>query len=182
MPTEILRPNAPGYQTGCTPYPDTGEANWEDVDEASPDDDSTYVRGNVAGQQLDFYNLENASQQLGTIISVTVHFRAKKVAALSCQAQPRLYLSGSHTQGTLTSVGTSYANYSEVLARPGGGDWSWDDINSLQVGHGLENNGGTIARCTQIYVEIEYLIGYRRKIKTITTNYRNLKVITSRGG
>jgi hypothetical protein len=42
---EILRPNGTGDSTTFIPYPNTGEANWEDVDEVVADDSLTYTRG-----------------------------------------------------------------------------------------------------------------------------------------
>jgi len=78
MATETLRPNAAGDITQLGMFPDTGEENYEDVDEVTPDDDTTYVfKGEPAGAGRDQYNLSNSGVGAGTITNVRVYVRVK---------------------------------------------------------------------------------------------------------
>lgn len=157
--TETLRPNATGNYTNLAV---TAGTNWEAVDDIAYDDYSTYVYRSTDTQAKDAYNLENGSIPAGAQInSVTVHFRVNAYNAPgSKQAQPFLLLGVSETAGTVVTVPIAtfaFTSYSEILTRPGGGNWTVADIASLQVGIGLK--GGEDAyrvKCTQIYVVVDY--------------------------
>jgi hypothetical protein len=155
MATETLRPNAAGDYTNLTPV--DSATNWENVDEASADDDTTYNYGGTT-QVKDAYALADTAIPAGsTINSVTVYFRCKKIATAWRKFQPFLRLGTDETAGTNLEVqGTAgYDTYNEALARPGGGDWAVSDLDSLQVAIGCQAETGS-ARCTQIYVEVDY--------------------------
>ena len=88
-------------------FPDTGEANWEDVDETPPDDDTTYViAGAIADTEL--YNITNFEATYGLN-------RATQVKAVAWWMRARLRYNGDgelaamHRQGGLTSEGDQYA-------------------------------------------------------------------------
>ncbi len=73
---DTLRPNAAGDKTDFTLFPNTGEANWQDVDEVSPDDDATYVEDDVVNDE-DLYNFEPMGFTPDTIDGLVVKTRAK---------------------------------------------------------------------------------------------------------
>lgn len=152
-----LVPNGVGAYTNigyC--YPDAGEAHWQDVDDpvATPDDAATYVFSLNAVQEKDAYALTDSGISEGTINSVTVHFRCRR-SDYGATAQPFLRLGTDETAGTEILLRLAYTSYSEVLAKPGGGNWSWANIDALQVCIGLKIVLGT-TYCTQIYIAVNY--------------------------
>jgi len=162
MATEILRPNAAGDETNLVPIPGTGEANWEDVDEAVADEDTTYVRYGLAAWMKDLYNLP-AHSGSGTINSVTVYARCKANGSPIVQTSAiiRCKTNGTVYEGNEITVTTSYVNYSKAWATTPntGSAWTWTEIDALQIGVGLRrwgSSGGTHTHCTQFWVEVDY--------------------------
>ena len=153
--TVTLVPDGPGDYTNIASQLPASTAHWDKVDDSpgSPDDDTTYVYTASATQEKDAYNLAyNPLLNNSTINSVTVYFRHKPTT--SAYVQPFLRLGSAETAGTerYNTSGT-WAIYSEVLGRPGGGSWTPSDIAALQVVVGLRTS---TSRCTQIYVEVNY--------------------------
>jgi len=158
--TLTLRPNDVGDYTVISSQEPPSGAHWDKVDEAAPDT-TTYVFTSNNTQQKDAYKLEDTSQT-GTINSVTVYFRFRRSSTQGSSAaycQPFLRLGTSETAGTEQALNsTTWTNYNQTLARPGGGSWSWTDIDNLQVCIGLRDTGtgSRAARCTQVYVVVYY--------------------------
>ena len=158
--TLTLRPNGTGDYTGISSQSPPSGAHWDKVDDASPDT-TTYVYTTNNSQQKDAYQLENTAQT-GTINSVTVYFRFRRSRTQSGSAaycQPFLRLGTNETAGTEEALNsTTWTTYSQTLARPGGGNWTWTDINNLQVCIGLRDTGtgNRAARCTQTYIVVDY--------------------------
>jgi hypothetical protein len=184
--TIILRPNATGDLTELTPFPNTGESNYEDVDEVTKDDDTTYVEYTETGTtKSDLYQLSDYNG-IGIITSVKICFYAREVDG-SGLFDP-IYNSIVKTHGVVDnfSVGvfpyTSYTLYEEVYA--GGANinpatsapWTWDEINDLQAGIKIATQANSkSARVTQLWVEVEYTSGVypsgslnRKTIKTVS--------------
>lgn len=164
MDTETLRPSEAGDYTNITSqFPDSTE-HWDKVDEVTADEWTTYVSQVTDSELKDVYGLENPSDIGGadTINSVTVHFRVSTWnTSTTVKAIPYLRLGTDETAGTEVSFfqgDTGWLQESEVLARPGGGDWSLADLNNLQVGIGIWNTSalGRGSGCTQIYVVVDY--------------------------
>jgi len=155
--TLTLSPNGSGNLTQLTP---SAGDNWECVDDAPPlgaGADGTDVR-NLAppALQRDLYSLTNLGTNLRLIDSVKVYFRAKEQAGTG-KATPYLFLDGDTTTGTEIDITGAWANYDEELARPGGGSWTYTDINNLEAGIGLrETGGGSNTFCSQLYIEVSY--------------------------
>ena len=160
--TLTLHPNGDGDDEKLKDFGGAGGEpdNWSCVDEASADDDTTYVYTTSASEQKDDYNLANHSTESGTINNVTVYFRFNDSDSSHTGAcKPYLRLGTSETAGTEQShTGTTWTTYSETLARPGGGGWSWSDIDNLQVCIGMKKitTGGHQVQCTQVYVVVDY--------------------------
>lgn len=152
---ETLRPNAAGTYTQLTPYPGAGEANWQDVDDITPDEDSTYVYGLSVN---DTYNLSDHVAGTGSIYGVTIYVRAKYVTEpiyiyIKIRTESYNYTSYPY----MPSLTDSYADYSKLWTNnPATGvAWTWAEIDALEAG--IIFNGNTItSRCTQVYVEVEY--------------------------
>ncbi len=76
--TEILRPNAAGDLTECNANP--GVPNWQNIDEAVADDDSTYnyVETEEGPEtETDLCNLGDSGVGVGDIAFIRVHVRGK---------------------------------------------------------------------------------------------------------
>lgn len=151
--TLTLRPNQAGTYTQLTPS--TGR-NYQCVDETSVGDtDYVYMTGN--SYLYDTYALQNHSTETGAISSVTVYFRCKGVFGYSPTAQPMLRLTPNNATGSKQSLGSSYSTFNQVISRPGGGSWSWTDIDNLQAGVTLYAGGGSVsAYCSWLYIVVTY--------------------------
>lgn len=163
MATLTLRPNGAGFYTNL-PSQNPAGAHWEQVDEAVADEYTSYV-ATTANTTLyrDSYALEDTAQS-GTVNSVTVHHRTV-VPLTPGSILPFLRLSGTNQDGTEVACSTVWTDRNEAIARPGGGGWSWADINSLEVGAGLKGNTIVPSYLTQIYVVVDYTEGTGRTTK-----------------
>jgi len=160
-----IRPNAPGDATSLLPNPGTGEANWEDVDESTPDEDSTYVYNQGDTPIYDLYNLTDHTTEGGSINSVTVYTRCRATLAnigarLIIKTEGSIYEYPTNTTWWLLT--TSYENYSyQWNTNPNtGAAWTWAQIDALQAGPELDNVAKQTSRCTQVYVEVDYTPGF----------------------
>ena len=158
----ILRPESSGVSTGLTR--NTGSANWDCVDESSSDGGTTYVYGTSSDNyQYDYYNIPSPGSVTGTITSVTV----KTVAMATSQnsnndvhARTRIYFSTQYGSGTDNTLTLGWTTYSDTFAKPGGGSWTFANIDSLQIGVGLRSHQSSstwrYAEATQVWVEITF--------------------------
>lgn len=152
--TMNLYPNAAGDLTGLTRYPNAGEANWQDVDEVTADDDTTYV---YAGATVasDLYNLQDSAVSFGTINSVTVYIRARSNAGGTSNAYTYIKTNNQPYPGT-TNAATSqtvWNNASQVYTTnpQTGFAWTWAEVNALQIGASARR-----ANVTQVYAVVDY--------------------------
>uniref|UniRef100_A0A6M3JZR9 Uncharacterized protein n=1 Tax=viral metagenome TaxID=1070528 RepID=A0A6M3JZR9_9ZZZZ len=151
-----LRPNANGVTIQCSPFPGTGEDNYEDVNEATADEDATYVynTGDEDVAKEDDYQLPNHTTESGTINSVKVYGRARYSAGTG---YIRLGIPGGWSVSkTLTS---SYVTYDNTWAvNPGDSQpFEWSDIDALETYIYLYcTSDGSSLRCTQVYAEVDY--------------------------
>jgi hypothetical protein len=154
--TAILRPDGAGYYTNIAyQYPDS-TYHWDKVDDVSADDNDTYIFANTA--QKDAFTLTPSSVPSGmTIDSVNVHFRCRGDASGYAFVIPYLRLGGNEAAGLSGYVPpATWTNYEEEVLRPGGGSWSAEDFDELQVAILLDTWTSDYGYCTQIYVEIYY--------------------------
>ncbi len=168
MATEILRPNGVGSET-TLPWvvPNVGADHWQNVDEVTPDEDSTFVaRGSAsAAWNRDLYALP-ASSGSGAINNITVYARVKcdgtpaqTNLVISCRTYSTTY---EDVEKTTTDA---YANYSKVwTTNPNTGSaWTWDEIDALEIGIKLRRGATTYGtKCTQVYVEVDYTSGVEK--------------------
>ena len=163
MATEILRPNAAGDETNQEPK--DSAPNYGNVDEATPDEDTTYNRAAAGDDKRDLYNLPASSGE-ETINFIKVYFRCKRAGTFgNAYAYPAIKSDTTVTEGTQITLTSSYATYSQQWnTNPADGQaWEWSDIDALQIGTRLV--GGTVreGRCTQVYVEVDYTAGATEK-------------------
>lgn len=156
-------PNAAGTMGGDMPTIFGAATYWEALDDpaGAPDDATTYISSGGSGvNKFAQVNLENPAF-LGTwttkINSVSVYFRITSLNMNLINATPFLYLDGNTTTGALqTDNGAGvYTSYNQTLARPGGGSWTASDIDALEVGITLNDNGNN-SFCTQLFIRINY--------------------------
>lgn len=159
MATEILRPNEAGdYTDIASQWPEEGE-HWDKIDEIDADNGTTQVRTYSVAQQKDAYNLQPSEIAPGsTINSLKVYFKwSTSSDTKTGYLQPFLRLGENETAGTnVERQGVAYVFDSEILSRPGGGEWDVTDLADLQVAIGMAEDGAWYCRCTQVYVVVDY--------------------------
>lgn len=175
---ETLRPSGAGAETNC----DIGgtvpaATNWQSVDEAIADENTTYVVAPGSGWFRDLYNLPAHSVGIGTINKITLYFRVKTDGWADVYGAIR-----SDTTVTETALKDPAADFGannwgtytkEWATNPAdAGAWEWADIDALQIGVNLQgdpaNRGTVLAYCTQVYVEVDYTPGWVGKISGVT--------------
>jgi hypothetical protein len=139
----FLLPNANGCNIALDRFPNTGESNYDDVDDPmhNPDDDTSYVHNDALGLKHDLYALENHDIITGTINYVQVLTRAKShLYAPAKTANFKVLLDDSACTDTQKSSNfnlvTTYSKYSYVWnTNPYTGvAFTWADINNYQCG------------------------------------------------
>jgi len=155
--TVTLSPNGAGSYTQLSQFPSYPGSNYDKVDETTSDGDSTYVYTYSTSTQQDSYTFTDTSAT-GTINSVTIYIVAR--ATSSGTASTIVRISGTPYYGSSNTLTTSYASYSTsyTLNPATSIAWTWSDVNSLDAGVRLATTGGygSTARCTQVYVVVNY--------------------------
>ncbi len=158
MATLTLRPNGNGDVIECTPYPNTGESNYQDVDEASQNGDTDYVTNPAGTTKIDLYALENHTTETLYILGVTVYIYAKVTGSVGTQnSYIKIKTGGTQYDSTVKYLSTSYALYSHTwTTNPNtSAAWTWTNIDNLQAGLQLFSSDEQ-QRCTQLYVVVSY--------------------------
>jgi len=158
MATETLRPNGAG---SFTEYGTASPPNWQNVDESVADDATTtnYHTTNYTTKK-ESYALSNSGVGAGTINSIKVVLRMAHNGVSGNTVEPSVVISGTMYYGTSQSVTTQYptfANYEHTFSKnpATSNDWSWSDINALEVG--LRSYRNISANwITQAYIVIDY--------------------------
>ena len=113
---------------------------------------------NNRNEYVDYYSLEDLGPMIGTIDSLTVN---AKLTSMDGDADARVYLrlDGEEKRSPEFDLTQNWDNYSYLSSKPGGGPWSWEDINELDCGVGLQitKNDNYVA-CTLVWVEIQFTI------------------------
>lgn len=126
-----LLPDGAGSSTNFTP---SAGSNYQNADDATPDEDTTYNASSTAGQK-DSYAL-GALPTSGAVKGVQVIARLRKDDAGSRTARPILVSGGVQGNGTTRSVSDSYTWHRDTFdTNPnGGGAWSAAAVNALEAG------------------------------------------------
>jgi len=130
---DVVRPDGAGTHTDFTP---SAGANYQNVDETYPDDNSTYNDGDTVGYQ-DSYNMGALPAPSGTTIygfksQITV--RKTDAGARKCKL---LTIAGTTEDlGSEISLSDTFTTHTKVFEHnpDDSADWEDADINAVQVG------------------------------------------------
>lgn len=164
MATLTLRPNAAGDLTEIPFQNPDSTWHWDKVDEEVADNDTTYVydSSTLANVWKDLYNIPNHTTEGGPINFVKFYIRAR-VVEISSAGYFRIYFKtgGVEYTGGSNYNDTAWTTHSQQYNdNPGGGDWTWAQIDALQIGAQVQAGNGmggqSIVKVTQVYVEVDY--------------------------
>jgi hypothetical protein len=129
----VLKPDGAGNSTQWTP---SAGSNWQNVDEASVDSDTTYNSTSTAGH-VDLYALENLSYTPASIKGIQWNAQVRKDDASTYDVRRVIRSGGTdYTGSTVLSPNTTYANYHEILETDPATSAAWtkSGIDALQAG------------------------------------------------
>jgi len=160
MSIETLRPNAVGDEENLIDYPAAGD-NYEEVDEATPDEDGGYVFQTTGTVFIrDLYNIQDHSIGAETINHVTVYARCRCYNSPNGDETVKIAIKSGATvaEGNEESLTSSWTNYSKQWTTDPntGSAWTWSAIDALQAGVALRPQFSNSGMCTQLYVEVDY--------------------------
>lgn len=139
-----------------------GGAHYLCVDDPPPlgaGADATYIYedNSIAVWKTDLFQLTSLTVTCGDIEKIEVYFRSKSAAGATPDVRPILTLNSATTTGSTVNPGAAWANYSEELGRPGGGDWTLEDFEDLQAGIQMKRNiGADVPFCSQFYILVYF--------------------------
>jgi hypothetical protein len=151
----ILRPNGAGFYTGLSP---SSAPNWNCVNEAVASTvDWVKFWNNV--YTWDTYAMQDHTTEAGTISSVAVYGVCKREAGEDAVGKFRIRLGGVDQDGTEFAMLASgaWSLFHEVIARPGGGAWSWADIDAMECGFGERSDTWKAGFCCQLYAVVDWI-------------------------
>lgn len=127
-----LYPDGNGNSTQWTPIAGT---NYENVDDATPDADSTYNFSSTVGH-TDLYTFGNAPAALTTIHGIQTGIVARKDDAGSREFARVIRTNSTNYDGTTVTLTDSYVSYAEVQEQNPNTSSAWtvSDINAIEAG------------------------------------------------
>lgn len=177
MASIIIRPTGdnavdnPDY-IGVTPASPT--TKYDKVDEAVPDESTTYISSNTSALHGVDFNMGDVTGRTEIITKIVVHMRigvvtANKVYNVKPKINGVLYPTYTTISG---AAAVSWSNYSwEYTTNPAtGSPWTWANINSLIAGFRAQGQDTKVYfYLTQYYVEVFYSSGYPHEVNGIAT-------------
>jgi len=135
-------------------------SHWQCVSDSDKSDGAAYVYASSEDDKdwfTDYYSLQDHGSASGTINSVTVYNRCVRGSG-SGDAYGRtcLRLGDESNNGDSYTLSRRWSDHSNTFSRPGGGSWSWDDIDGLYCGVGLKPGPNREARCTLAWVVVDF--------------------------
>lgn len=117
-----------------------GATNYSNVDETTPDDDTTYNYESTAGDR-DSYTYSNMLHNAASILAVALVPRVKKDDATARTVKRFVRISGTDYDGTAVGVPAGYAYLQEVLqTNPAtAAAWTPTEVNALEAGIKVES-------------------------------------------
>lgn len=130
-----ILPTGAGASTDLDLYPDSGEANWEDVDETPPDTDESYVFDTVVDEHDSYVASDLALP--GSISAIQWLARARSGLSDTPAIARILRIDGTDYQGDDMPVDIWYDYCAEILDRDpdaGPGAWTKAVIDAMEIG------------------------------------------------
>jgi hypothetical protein len=129
---ETIVPDAVGASSMFAPL---SGANWTNVDEKPPDDDTTYVSSTTPGD-IDTYQMSNITLASGTVLGLKTNLYAKKDDAGFRSLAAVYRQGGTNYVGTGLTLSASYVCQSEIkeLNPATGVPWTIAEINANEFG------------------------------------------------
>lgn len=132
---ETIRPTGAGNQTDFTPS--TG-SNWENVDDTTPDDDSTYNYHAPQGLPgTDLFTMGDLTTISGSIFGIQPIIYTRKDDAGSADLYSVIRTGGTDYVGSGISLGDSYIYHTDILEENPNTATAWTvtDINNIEGGY-----------------------------------------------
>lgn len=132
---EALFPSGVGATSAWTRGGTDSGANWSQVDEAIPNDDTDYNKSNTIGQ-TDTYAMTDLVSTTGIIYGVQKMNYVRKDNAGGRSVAPVLRIGGTDYAGTPTSIGDSYAYTREIeeISPSTLAAFTISEVNALEAG------------------------------------------------
>jgi hypothetical protein len=132
---ETLRPTGSGAHTDFTP---SAGSNWQNVDDAAPNDDTDYNSSAVAGARDSFAMSDLATSQ-GSVKAVQQMTRLRKDDAGTRTARASLRVGATDYDGAGQSVQDTYVSRLRVVEQnpATSAPWTISDVNALEAGYEL---------------------------------------------
>lgn len=135
---ECLIVNAAGGSTDFTP---SAGANIDNVDDASPDDDTTYNKSATVGH-LDRFNLPALSTANGTVLGLGIvgYMRKEDAGARTARLHAELSTASTTTQESADILPTTAYTFEEMNLDVDGDGNAWDPtkIGALEIGYEVQ--------------------------------------------
>jgi hypothetical protein len=149
-----------------SPFPGTGESNYQDVDEVVADDDTTYTYYNTPLQQkFDRYSftIPAAVKVNSAPVSIKVYARMRRAGAvdggnLALGRGVGTPGGDNCSWGALGPGDQAWHTYDKTFTNnPDTGNlWTWAELEAATLCAGIVTNNGDGGRCTQMYAVITY--------------------------
>lgn len=149
-------PEAAGDSTQLAP---TGAAaNWDAVNDVTPDDDTTYVSSATSGEK-DLYNL--SPPPVGqSYVALRMWNRAREASTSTRQFRRVVKVAGTEYAGTDQDLTNTYAYYGADILQTSpatGASWTEAELQALQGGVEIRGSGAVAARISQVFYELDYV-------------------------
>ncbi|MHA1948738.1 MAG: hypothetical protein ACW99G_03230 [Candidatus Thorarchaeota archaeon] len=134
---ETLSPTSDGTTTNFTRS--SGTANYEMVDDAAPDGDTTYNSSSTATNK-DTFGFENMTTVAGTIHGVQTYINGRKQDAGLRELSDVIRHSATDYDGTSSALNQGYYKHTEVHeTNPGTATaWTISDVNGAEFGYKIQ--------------------------------------------
>lgn len=128
-----LLPDGAGASAQFTP---NGAATpHECVDDATPDDDTTYAASATVGQ-IDSHTFGGLPATASVVKAVAVNIWARKDDAGTRELRTKTRLAGTYGNGASIAMATTYANYQQLFETdPASAAWTPANVNSMEGGY-----------------------------------------------
>jgi len=131
---ETLWPNGNGNSSQFVGQDLDSTNNYLNVDETTPDDDTTYNESGTIGNK-DTYAFGNMSVTSGEVFGVQLVTYARKTAAGARSIKSVVRLSGNESDGPERALSDTYLCLPDMReADPGGSQWTIANVNAAEFG------------------------------------------------